>query len=117
MIYIQVEFDDETGHPTDRLNAMALATCKSVGSSAKTVSDILKDDGDERVLRMIQKGMDNVNRRAACKVHKVGCSLVWTGALLADHHTHNCFLLNTSSTDSKMVDSPERFLNTYWRNE
>ena len=67
---IQVEFDDETGYPTDRLNPTALASCKSLGSSAKTVSDILVG-GDGKVLRMIQKGVDDINQQVSCKAHRV----------------------------------------------
>ncbi|XP_019857705.1 PREDICTED: long-chain-fatty-acid--CoA ligase ACSBG2-like [Amphimedon queenslandica] len=71
LITLKVEFDDVTGYATDRLNPTALAICQSCGSQSKTVRDILDEPSDHRVLKMIQNGIDRVNRGAACKKHKI----------------------------------------------
>ena len=62
---------DEENVPTNMLDPMALAACQSVGSKAKTVQDILRGDGDKRVLDMIQEGINTINKRASCRSHKV----------------------------------------------
>ena len=66
--------DDRTGLPTDQLTPVAVAACQRVGSHSLTVSEILKGGGgagDHKVLKMIQKGMDNVNKRALSRAQKV----------------------------------------------
>ena len=69
--HTQVEFDETTGLPTNQLSPVGVAACQRVGSSALTVSDILDHGGDHRVLRMIQKGIDAVNKRALLRAQKV----------------------------------------------
>ena len=71
LIFLQVEMDEATGLPTDQLTDVAVAECCRVGSSALTVSDILGNGGDNRVLRMIQKGIDAVNKTALSRAQKV----------------------------------------------
>lgn len=71
VIFLQVETDEATGLPTDQLTDVAVAECCRVGSSALTVSDILGSGGDNHVLRMVQKGMDSVNKRALSRTQKV----------------------------------------------
>lgn len=51
-----------------------------------TVGDILNGQGDQRVLKMIQRAIDKVNTNASCKQHKVSdgdvarvCMWVWLG--------------------------------------
>lgn len=66
-----MEFDDITNYPTERLNPTAIAICRSVGSMAETVSDISKGDGDHRILKMIQKAIDKVNKGVSCNHHRV----------------------------------------------
>ena len=57
---------------------MALSACQKVGSSSLTVNDILDGGGDHRVLRMIQKAIDGVNKKATSKISKV-CVCVCVG--------------------------------------
>ena len=64
--------DDITEEPTRRLTEVARGECQSVGSSALTVNDILDSGGDHKVLKMIQKGIDSVNRKAPSRAQKVG---------------------------------------------
>lgn len=71
LIFLQVEIDEASGLPTDQLTDVAVAECCHVGSSALTVSDILGNGGDTRVLRMIQKGIDSVNKKAPSRAQKV----------------------------------------------
>ena len=66
--------DDRTGLPMNQLTSVAVAACQRVGSHALTVTDILVGGGDHKVLKMIQKGVDNVNRRALSRAQKV-----WVG--------------------------------------
>ena len=63
---------EDTGLPTSQLSPPVLSVLKSIGSSAKTVSDILDKEGDQKVLKLIQRGVDAVNKKAPTKVHKVG---------------------------------------------
>ena len=63
--------DETTGLPTNQLTQVALDECKKVGSSSQTVDDILSRGGDHKVLKMLQKGIDAVNKRAPSKIHKV----------------------------------------------
>ena len=70
-LFLKVEFDEVSGFPTDRLNPTALAICQTCGSRSKTVRDILDEPSDHRVLKMIQNGIDRVNKGAVCKKHKV----------------------------------------------
>ena len=63
--------DDRTGLPMNQLTSVAVAACQRVGSHALTVTDILVGGGDHKVLKMIQKGVDNVNRRALSRAQKV----------------------------------------------
>ncbi len=64
--------NDTTGLPTDKLTPVAVEACQKVGSEAVSVGDILGGGGDQRVLKMIQKGIDAVNRKALSRAQKVG---------------------------------------------
>lgn len=63
--------DETTGLPTNRLSDVAVSCCQAAGSSALTVRDVLSGEGDRRVLRMIQHGIDRVNKGAACRIQKI----------------------------------------------
>ena len=71
LLTLRVEMDETTGLPTNRLTQVALDECKRVGSASRTVDDILSRGGDHKVLKMLQKGIDAVNKRAPSKIHKV----------------------------------------------
>ena len=62
----------ETGLPTDRLSEVAVSCCQAIGSSAHSVSEVVDGDGDQKVLKMIQRGIDHVNHIAASRIQKVG---------------------------------------------
>ena len=57
---------DGDGVPQDKLTVPALDWCKSVGSSATTLTDIL-DNKDEKVLKAIQEGIDRTNKRSTSR--------------------------------------------------
>ena len=71
LLTLKVVQDDVTGLPTNQLSLVALDACQRVGSSALTVTDIL-EKGDHKVLKMIQKGIDHINKRATSKIQRVG---------------------------------------------
>ena len=73
LMTLRVDMDDTTGLPTNRLSSVALEECKKVGSGSRTVEDILNHGGDHKVLKMLQKGIDAVNKKAPSKIHKVTC--------------------------------------------
>ena len=52
--------------PTDKLTASSIAWCNSVGSTARTVSEILSTP-DIMVMKAIQHGIDIANRRAVSR--------------------------------------------------
>ena len=70
LLTLKVIQDEVTGLPTNQLSPAAVAACERVGSTAKTVSDVL-EKGDHKVLKMIQKGIDQANRKATSKIQKV----------------------------------------------
>lgn len=71
LLTLRVVVDEATGLPTNQLSPIAVEACQKVRSSALTVADVLSGGGDHKVLKMIQKGIDNVNKMAASKVQKV----------------------------------------------
>ncbi|XP_048584114.1 long-chain-fatty-acid--CoA ligase ACSBG2 isoform X2 [Nematostella vectensis] len=70
LLTLKVEVEADTGAPTDRLTKAAIAFCKSVGSEATTVSEILKTK-DENVMKAIQAGVDRANEEAISRAQKV----------------------------------------------
>ena len=73
LLTLKVEVDHETGLPTNQLSAVALEACQKVGSNALTVNDVT--DGDHKILKSIQRGIDRTNKTAICKIQKVGHSI------------------------------------------
>jgi long-chain-fatty-acid--CoA ligase ACSBG len=71
LVTLKTEVDEETGLPTDRLSEVALSCCQTAGSSAHTVGEVVGGVGDRRVLKMIQHGIDRVNRAAASRIQKL----------------------------------------------
>lgn len=67
---LKVVVDVETGEPSDNLTDVALKYCKSIGSEAKTVSEILSTK-DEKVMKAIQEGIDRANAKATSRAQKV----------------------------------------------
>ncbi|XP_013385720.1 long-chain-fatty-acid--CoA ligase ACSBG2 isoform X3 [Lingula anatina] len=69
LLTMKVEVDDN-GAPTDKLSKVATDWCRSLGSSASTVSDIL-DNNDAKVLKAIQEGIDRANAKSTSRAQKV----------------------------------------------
>lgn len=60
--------------PTNELTPSTISWCNSVGSNAKSVSEILSKP-DVNVMNAIQEGIDVANRKA---VSKAACVQKWT---------------------------------------
>jgi len=74
LITLKTEVHPETAVPTNKLTRPAVEWCESVGSSAKTLQDIL-DRQDENVLKAIQAGIDRANKRS---VSRAQCIQKWS---------------------------------------
>ena len=66
--------DTDTLEPKDRLIPAAVDWCKSVGSQAKTVTDVIGKQ-DVAVLKAIQAGIDAANKRATSRAQ---CIQKWS---------------------------------------
>ena len=66
----QVVVDPDTGEPSDNLTDIAIEFCKSVGSEAKTVTEILSTK-DEKIMKAIQEGIDRANGKSVSRAQKV----------------------------------------------
>ena len=69
-----IKDQDNQEMPTDLLSPSAIDWCKSMGSNATKVSDILSRP-DINVMRAIQDGIDKANKRA---VSRAACVQRWT---------------------------------------
>jgi len=67
---LAVEVDPDTMEPSSQLTPAALDWCRSVGSDANTVEDIVNGP-DSNVMRGIQKGIDTANREAVSNAQKI----------------------------------------------
>ena len=65
---------DNPEMPTDLLSPSALDWCKSMGSSATKVSEILSGP-DANVMKALQDGIDKANKRA---ISRAACVQRWT---------------------------------------
>ncbi|XP_047117029.1 very long-chain-fatty-acid--CoA ligase bubblegum [Schistocerca piceifrons] len=70
LITMKTEIEKETGEPLDELDAIARRWCKTHGSTAKTVSEILKGP-DQKVMEGIQKGIDRANEKAISNAQRI----------------------------------------------
>lgn len=70
LLTLKVVVDVETAEPSDNLTDVALDYCKSIGSQAKTVSEILSTK-DEKVMKAIQEGIDRANAKSTSRAQKV----------------------------------------------
>jgi long-chain-fatty-acid--CoA ligase ACSBG len=75
LLTLKVEVDEGTSLPTNKLTEEAVAQCREAGSSAVTVDDIIDEEGDKTVLRMIKRGIDKINKKATSKSQKI---MRWT---------------------------------------
>jgi len=67
---LSVEVNPDTLEPSRRLTGSAIDWCRSVGSQANTVDDIIKRP-DTRVMRGIQAGIDRANKKAVSNAAKL----------------------------------------------
>uniref|UniRef100_T1J839 long-chain-fatty-acid--CoA ligase n=1 Tax=Strigamia maritima TaxID=126957 RepID=T1J839_STRMM len=99
LLTLNTEVNPGTMEPNDELNVTAIKWCKSVGSSAKRVSEILQTK-DPKVLAAIQNGIDKYNENFAFsrpqKIQK------WT-ILSQDFCIHNGTLGPTSKLKRPVV--------------
>ena len=65
---------DDMKNPTDNLDPFAIDWCKSIGSNATKVSEILSGP-DSNVLNAIQDGIDMANKVA---ISRAACVQKWT---------------------------------------
>ena len=72
----QVVVDAETGIPSDNLTEAAINCCKSLGSSATKVSEILASK-DEKIMKAIQEGIDRANAKSVSRAQKVKQDADW----------------------------------------
>nr|KAF6400210.1 acyl-CoA synthetase bubblegum family member 2 [Rousettus aegyptiacus] len=70
LLTLKCEVDVVSGEPLDKLSPEAIKFCRSVGSQATTVTEIVKQH-DFRVYAAIQKGIDAANQEANSGVHRV----------------------------------------------
>lgn len=70
LLTLKTEVNAETQEPTERLTGPAVDWCRSVGSTATTVVDII-DDHNQQVLEAVQKGIDAVNRQATSNAQRI----------------------------------------------
>lgn len=67
---LAVDVDPDTMEPSSNLTPAALDWCRSVGSEASTVEDIVNGP-DGKVMKGIQKGIDTANREAVSNAQKI----------------------------------------------
>lgn len=67
---LSVEVNTDTMEPTNKLSSAARDWCRSVGSNANTIEDILRGP-DNRVMKGLQAGIDAANRQAVSNAQKI----------------------------------------------
>ncbi|XP_063869884.1 long-chain-fatty-acid--CoA ligase ACSBG2-like isoform X4 [Scylla paramamosain] len=70
LLTIKTNMNLDTGEPMDSLTPACIDWCRSVGSSAKTLQDILVGP-DANVMRAIQEGIDRANKLAPSNAQKI----------------------------------------------
>ena len=65
----KVCIEDDTGLPSDNLTPQAIDWCKSIGSNATKVSELLT--GDECVKTAIQNGIDQANEKSVSRAAQI----------------------------------------------
>lgn len=65
----------DSGEPQDTLSPACIDWCRSVGSSANTIQDILAGP-DANVMRAIQEAIDRANKLAPSNAQRIQ---KWTG--------------------------------------
>ncbi|XP_067017003.1 long-chain-fatty-acid--CoA ligase ACSBG2-like [Acropora muricata] len=70
LLTLKVIVNPNTAEPTDNLSGDAIDFCASVGSNAKTVSEILSTK-DENIMKAIQEGIDRANSQSISRAQRV----------------------------------------------
>ena len=60
----------DSGEPLDSLTPACIEWCRSIGSSAKTIQDILVGP-DANIMRAIQEGIDRANKLAPSNAQRI----------------------------------------------
>ena len=66
---LKVLVDNDSGFPSDNLTPQAIEWCKSIGSGASKVREILS--GDECVKAAIQSGIDKTNEKSVSRASQI----------------------------------------------
>lgn len=74
LLTLKTEVEADTQLPLDQLTPVAVEWCRSLGSNAKTLSQIL-DSKDKIVLENIQNGIDRANKKAMSRAQ---CIQKWS---------------------------------------
>lgn len=70
LLTIKTNMNLDTGEPQDSLTPACIDWCRSVGSQAKTLQDILSGP-DANVMRAIQEGIDRANKLAPSNAQRI----------------------------------------------
>nr|XP_048283464.1 long-chain-fatty-acid--CoA ligase ACSBG2 isoform X3 [Myodes glareolus] len=70
LLTLKCETDQMSGEPLDKLNLEALNFCRTLGSMADTVSDVVKLR-DPLIYTAIQRGIDNVNQEVISDAQRI----------------------------------------------
>lgn len=70
LLTLKVNVDLDTGEPKDSLIPTCVDWCRSVGSSANTVYDIINGP-DPNIMRAIQEGIDITNKKATSNAQRI----------------------------------------------
>jgi len=70
LLTLKSEVDSDTMMPKDELTKATIAWCKSIGSNATKVSEIVENK-DEKVLTAIEEGVARANERSVSRAQKI----------------------------------------------
>ena len=70
LLTLKVDIDVESGEPTDKLTPACVEWCRSIGSTANTIHDVLSGP-DANVMKAIQEGIDATNKSATSNAQKI----------------------------------------------
>uniref|UniRef100_A0A2P2HVM7 long-chain-fatty-acid--CoA ligase n=1 Tax=Hirondellea gigas TaxID=1518452 RepID=A0A2P2HVM7_9CRUS len=70
LLTLKTNMNLDTGEALDSLSPACIEWCQSIGSSAKTIYDVLSGP-DAKIMRGIQDGIDRTNKNAASNAQKI----------------------------------------------
>ncbi|XP_066152840.1 very long-chain-fatty-acid--CoA ligase bubblegum isoform X1 [Euwallacea fornicatus] len=71
LISLKCEVDPSNGTPTDELQPLTQEVLKSLGCPASTVTEVLKNGPDPKLLAFIKAGIDRCNEKATSRAQKI----------------------------------------------